>query len=367
MEETSFRILETLSREIGRNTSINALTEKISQSHGKAYYANIYNKLRQLEKENVVTLSKVGNTTLVSLNFKGYWVADMLTQIELVKKQNFLREHIEMQLLFYDIENSLNTIQEKPQKTSLDRFPLFVRSISAVRPEKYEKLNRVELLVLVRGQAMDLPDESYSRLVRYAIKLSQRSSAKVDVLILTEANFLGMLASSERNPAREMLADKITFFGPENFWHAIKVAVERDIPIQIDDRETIPSKMSEQDLVYNMARFGYKEFGSTVSKGEDFCVEYTISGMITQGDARRIEAVPILLAKNTVNYDLLTFLSEKFRFSGMLLQLFKVFAEITGEKKDLEDAKKTLEGMNVEAAQVDKRSIIEKMRLYNAT
>lgn len=367
MDETSFKILETLSREVGRETSISQLTERVGELYGSAYYANIYKKLRQLEKDKIIRLDKVGNTTIVSLNFRDYWIADVLAQVEIMKKQRFLQEHIELQKLFHNIETTYDWLWEdyREKFEDSDRAPPFIRSISAIRPDKNAMLNRLELLVLLRGPGADRIQAAAARLPIQALQ----GPMKIDALVLTETEFLEMLSSGEANPAKEMLHDKIAFFGPQNFWHAVRSAAEKGTALRAEQEETVPARISERDLVYNMARFGYKEMGSKITAGRDICLEYVIAGMIAQGDARRMEAVPVLLSKNRTNYDTLIFLSQKFRFSERLLGLLEVLAEVAPkehERRKLQSVAKELGEMKIKPAPVDKESIIEKLRLYNA-
>ncbi|WP_337863053.1 hypothetical protein [Nitrososphaera sp.] len=358
MDETSFKILETLSREIGTEMSISQLTERIGESYGKAYYANIYNKLQQLARDNIVTISKVGNTSIARINFDDYWIMDILAQVEMQRKRIFLKDtaNASTAILFSDIE-----------KTFLTDLP-FVRSISVIRPEKNQMTNRTELLILVKGYGMDFfPEQEDAKAVHRAIKsIQMMHPQQIDYLILNEAKFLDQITSDELNPVQEMLADKITFYGPQNFWHAIQVIAEKGIPIKIAKSETSPHKISEQDLVYNMAKFGYNEMGTRLTKEREMCIEYTVAAMMAQGDARRIEAVPVLLAKNTVNYDMLIFLARKFKLIGKLMGLIQALSDIIPEKKDLQYAIKVMKEMRIEAEPADRASIMEKMRLYNA-
>lgn len=356
MDETSFKILETLSREMGTEMSISQLTERIGESYGKAYYANIYNKLQQLARDNIVTISKVGNTSIARINFDDYWIMDILAQVEMQRKRAFLRDRANAttQIIFSNLEN-------------VDDLP-FVRSISVIRPEKNQMINRVELLILVKGQGTDFfPKQSDAETLHHAAESLQTMwPTKIDALILTEAKFVDLITSEEINPVREMLADKITLYGPQNFWHVIQVIAEKGIPIKIAKTETSPRKISEKDLVYNMARFGYNEIGTKLAKEKEICIEHTVAAMMAQGDARRIEAVPVLLAKNTVNYDMLIFLAKKFKLIGKLMGLIQALSEIIPEKKDLQYAIKVMKEMRVEAELADRTSILEKMRLYNA-
>lgn len=66
MDEATYRILDILSRRLGSPTSINEITKSIDQIHGRAYYANTYEKIKEMGKEGTIILTKAG-TSLVCL------------------------------------------------------------------------------------------------------------------------------------------------------------------------------------------------------------------------------------------------------------------------------------------------------------
>lgn len=355
MDETTFRILDTLARGLGTELSIKALTEKIGELYGSAYYVNIYKKLQQLAGEGIVSLTRTGNSLIVGLNFKEYIITDLLTEVEFGNKQALLKEHRELQMLFLELETYCRDL-------------LFVRSIAIIKPYKNAKLNRGELLFLIRAHGMSFyPDEKEAEALRTIIlQLQAIHNMKIDFLLLTDVKFLDMLSSDEINPLKEMISDKIAFFNPQNFWTAIKVAAERNIPIRAEEKEVVPVKIPEQDLVYNLARFGYKEMGTQMpARGRDICIEYIAAALIAQQDARRIEAVPVILAKNSVNFDILFFLSQKYRLSERMLGLLKVLQEAI-PRKDSEAIIRVMEVMKTKEIPADRENILEKMRLYNA-
>ena len=60
MDETTFRILDTLSSGLGSPVSINELTKKINERYGTAYYANIYEKAQRLVKRGIIGITRTG-------------------------------------------------------------------------------------------------------------------------------------------------------------------------------------------------------------------------------------------------------------------------------------------------------------------
>lgn len=356
MDETTFRILDILARDLGVQTSIRALAEKVREKYGSGYYANIYNKLQQLAEEKMVVLTSVGRTSLVNLNFKEYMIADLLTEMEIKKKQEVLKGRPELGMLFLELDTYF-------------RDMVFVRSISIIDAERNLRLNRVELLILLRGHGTSLfPDENEAGLVHTTIHMLESiHGLKIDYLVLTDNKLLDALATDEVNPAKEMMRDRITFFGPQNFWHVIRVGNELGLSLEASEKETVPAGIAESDLMYNLARYGYKEMGVEISGGTKMCVEYAMAGAIMQGEARRIEAVPVILAKQEghVNYDVLCFIARKYNFIGILLGLLKALVSIKPDKR-AKDAVELMAKLKIKEVRADKAAIREKMKLYNA-
>ncbi len=350
MDETTFRILDALSRELGRPTSINKLAEKIKGYHGTAYYANIYRRLQVLSSERVIDLSKVGRSSIATLNFQNYQLSDLLTEMELKRKNEFLRTHEESQMLLADIDAHSRDLN-------------FIASVCMINPESNKKLNRMELLILLQGPRLELRE--YETLNTTMQRLKSRHNVRIDYLLLTRGEFFDFLRSEETNPLKEMLSDKIAFFSPQAFWMEVKNALDEGIQIRIAERETNPAKIAEEDLLYNLARFGYREFGPKIKPGKLICIEYIIASILTKKEARRIEAIPIILAKNRANHNMLIFLAQKYGLSGRLLGLLRVLDKIkhTGE---IENAIRTMQVLNVKEIEANEGSIREKMRLYDA-
>ncbi len=348
MDETTFRIMDALSRELGNALSINELTKWIEELHGSAYYANIYKAMRNLNNEGIINLTKTGRSSLVSLNFRNYTIIDLLTEMELKRKHEILKKKTELQLLLADIDKQFKDLYH-------------IKSICLINPEMNMKLNRAEFLILLHTS----PEETCDG-IRKAIQTPQRThDMKIDYLMINKDEFLDLLKSEERNPLREMLSDKIVFFNPQAFWMEIIAVLETGIHIRLERRETNPAKISEQDLVYNLTRFGYKETGTQIEQGENICVEYIVTSILMQNDARRIQAIPIILAKNRANYNLLIFLAQKYEQPSRLLGLLKALNRIK-PMEEVGEAIRGLEATHVKEIKASVANIREKMRLYHA-
>ncbi len=353
MDATTFRILDIVSTYLGKFFSINQLTEKIREIYGTAYYTNIYKRLHDLETQRILNLNRFGNSSIIELNFNNYLLIDFLTEMELRKKIEFLERRTHMQILLEEMD---------------DRFgdSSSIKSILSVDPEKNSKLNRMEFLCLLRhlDQRSHIQDEAIG-ICREFRRLQDKHNLRIDSLILDGFAFHALLESDEVNPLKEILSRKMAFFCPQAFWSEVREIVEKGIEIKAEEIAIRPDEISETDLITNLARFGYKEFGSRVGQGRRICIEYIVTSLLMQGDPRRIMAVPIIIAKNNVNSNVLIFLSQKFGVSEKLLGILKILADVKSTE-EIRSAVELLGALNVKETEIDKNSVLEQMRLYNA-
>ncbi|MEA2089674.1 MAG: hypothetical protein U9O89_02815 [Thermoproteota archaeon] len=353
MDTTTFRILDTVSAYLGKSFSINQLTRKIKEVHGTAYYANIYKKLHDLKEKGIINLNKSGKSSIIDLNFQNYLLIDFLTEMEIRKKIEFLKRKTDLQMFLTDMDRCFSNLHS-------------IKSICSIDSEKNSKLNKMELLFLLKDQkeGADTQDE-IARIHKELQKLQGKHNLRVDSLILDECEFFDLLESDEMNPLKEILSKKTAFFRPQAFWSEVREILEKGVKIRTREKETKPADISEMDLIYNLARFGYKDFGSRMRQGQKICIEYIITSLLLQGDVRRIESTPIILAKHGASSNLMVFLAQKFGVSERLLGLLKILANIK-PTKEVDRATKLLESLNVKEVEADERSILQKMRLYNA-
>jgi hypothetical protein len=350
MDTPTLRILDTISSHLGDSLSINQLTETIKETCGTAHYANIYRKLQELKKEGLLNLNPVGRSSIINLNFQNYLLIDLLAEMEIEKKMESLKGRNDLFLFLTEMEKSLNDTCS-------------IKSISSINPAKNIKLNRIEFLFLLRKTAHYL-DETV-RVYREMQKLQNKYDLRIDSLILDEDDFSDLARSNEINPLREALVKKTVFFCPQAFWSEIKRIAEKT-EIRTIRTGTEPSSISDLDLIYNLGRFGYREFGANIEQGKSYCIEYLTTALLVLGDARRLGAIPVILAKNAFRSNLLAFLSQKFGTAGKLLGLLRTLHHIK-PSREIGETTVILETFNVKEIPADERSILQKMRLYKAT
>jgi len=349
MDTATIRTLDTISSNIGDSLSINELTKRMKSKYGSAYYANIYKKLQTLTEKGLLNLEPIGRSSSIKLNFENYLLVDTLSDMEMEKKLAFLSNKASLLSFFSDMDKALS------DKGS-------IRSISAINPAKNAKLNRIELLLLLDETPEYL--EQTIELQKIALDLQRKFNLKINNLILDTKDFFYLLTSDEINPVREALSQQITLYNPQAFWRQIGEIAKKS-NIKTLQGETKPLSIPDSDLNFNLYRFGYSEFGISIASGKKFCIEYLVMSLLLREDARGLDAVAVILAKNSFNSNLIAFLSQKYEVSPRLLGILNVL-EQTKHKPDVENTAKILKAINTQELPADEDSIRQKLELYNA-
>ncbi len=354
MLDLTYKVLDVLSRRIGIPTSISESKREIKERYNSAHYANTYEKIKQLEQEEIILLAKIGKSTLVSLNFDSYVIVDMLAEMEFKRKREFVRGRQELQILLSDIY------------THLLKIPLISYAL-LIYPEKNARLNKIEMLVhLKESNAKRATGTKIN--IHTAVKRLQRIyNIRIDCLTLEDIAFLDLLKSNEHNMIREMLYDKIVILHPQDFWLTVKDEVS-GVKVSDVKCEDVP-KIDQKDITYNLARFGYTGIGNKVEQGKLFCIEYIITAVMFHDDIRTVESIPVIIAKNPkIKYDLLLFLAQKYEFGDRLLGILRALRDMPiYEIEVVDEPIKLLETTGVKEANMDINDIKERLRVYNVT
>ncbi|MEM0360613.1 MAG: hypothetical protein QXK06_04740 [Candidatus Diapherotrites archaeon] len=373
MDELNFRILDALASSLGNNTSISSLKERVKERSGKATYKNIYEKTQELARNKILNLEIAGKASLVSLNLENPATFDLLSEMEFAKKRKFLEKNPEMQAFLFAMESTFS------------RGFYFIESISIMRPARNAKLNKAEFLFLLREPLLTETEKQWDskeegekaiqneiELIYSTMQLLQkRHNLKADFLVLRENEFFELLKEQGKNALKEMLSDKTAFYSPQAFWLSIRRAMDQGITVKAESEEFKPAKASEKELFYNLSRFGYTEFGEKLQSSENIAIESIAMAILLQGDARRKEAIPVIISKafdnkagRKPNYRLLAFMCARYGKLPELLGLLEAFNKIK-PLKETEKAIKLIKKSGIEGKKVDLNALKEKMRLYN--
>ncbi|MDI6736907.1 MAG: hypothetical protein QME12_00120 [Nanoarchaeota archaeon] len=346
MKQITYRMLDALGRTLGRQISISELARAIRKLRGSAYYKNIYDETKSLRKQGIITINESGNSCLLSLNPSCSGIADVMAEAEIIRKRELLAGRENRMLLAADIEAEF-------------RAGHAISAIAMINPEQNFRLNRAELLFILQETCDS--DEREGILLK-ARGLEKKHGTIIDCILLNEQKLIEMLSNGEANPLKAMLMDKIAISSPQAFWAVLMQAMKEGRRILLQEY----IKPKEDDLMHNMARLGYREIGWKPEKAMDYSIEPLIAEILAKGSARMNEAVPILLAKNPLDYSLLIFLCRRTRLAGKLLGILSAMKKIKSSK-ELEIAIRIIYGIYGEKEiKADEKSIRQKMRLYSA-
>jgi len=347
-------ILGRLGRDLGRRYSIRGLTDELRKDGFSAYYKNVFDRIAELRREGIVTIEKAGRSSLVSLDLSNCDTLILLSEIELLGKRKLLEKDLEQKMLVCELCSGIR-----------ERFCL-VDSVSMIRPGRNKALNRAEFLLILRGDRGHMGEAKGIR--RFLAGLGRAHNMSIDSLILGAGELSDLVKENAHNPLKEMLSDKVVVYGQENFWLMIKELAGRGVAVGSSE-EMNPAKISEKDLRYNLARFGYREMGGALEKGKEYCIETVIISLLLSADARRIEAIPAILAKNLGRerkpvWSLLIFLGEKYGKEGKLLSLLKSLEEYSG-KGGVREAVSAMDDAGIRPERIDRKAVREKIELYD--
>ena len=357
MADIRYKILDTLSRGIGNPVSIRGLCEKIGAVHGKAHYPATYSMVQEMSGAGILRLDKYGRSSMVSLDFSNPLLTDMLARMELDKRISFLERRRHWQDLILGIRGSMQDVAG-------------IGFVGVANPEINARLNRVELFILVDGPDADIR-KGMGRELR---RLGRTHNARIDTLFTDKEAFFSLLLAEDSNPIREILADKIILLHARKFWSVMRDILREKTAIRMKEKATRPTRISELDTVFNLARFGYTEMGTEINGGKMIGIEYLVTALLLKQDnVRRPESVPIILAKNenAINYGLLAFLAAKYGVAPQLCHILETVDRIRPSEaireaaEEMRNVTASRTGHQRQTIKMDSKDVKRKMRLYN--
>jgi len=295
VDETTYRTLTALSRNIGRPLSITGLVHEIRRLHKSAYYANIYHAVRGLMRDGVLESSRIGRSSAVSLNLTAYPVTDLLAETEIRQKRAILASDPAARGAFTDLEGAFRRHG--------------VEFACATQIQRNLRLRRLELLLVVGN-----PDDA--GLADSIASVATRENLRIDWLGLTLGEFLDYVSSARPHPIPEMLGESNAFFLPQLFWGALSDAALQGRRVTFWTPTDL-RKLGRSDLLFNLGHFGHGLFGGSTS-GKTLCVEAAIIAALLAKERRLRAGSAVLMAKNRFSPRLLAFLAAKYAAEGRL-------------------------------------------------
>lgn len=200
------KILDLFRKNIFAELTLKQLMEKL----GKKSYNWTYNATNRLSK-NVLTLTKLGNTTLINLNLNSPLTVDYLAFLD---RQEAYKKDIPL------IDDLIRSISRKTPY-----FILIVTGSYATGSEK--KGSDLDLVIIVEDET------NKKELSPYIKEVTRLSGIDVDEHILTKNEFYIMLTNDKENFGKEIFRKHMIFYGAEAYYQIIKEAIRNGLQRKI--------------------------------------------------------------------------------------------------------------------------------------
>ena len=292
MNKEEIKILSYLSDNLGNGGNILEMLKGIKKKYGTTYYPNIYNTTKKLEKKGIIKINTEGKNRLIALEIKNPLSIYYISEVE-----NYKATQIKIP------KELLSDILYLPEK-----FGIF--SICTLETEKYLKLNRIEMLFLIKGHDEDV------KLIKLLSELESNYNIKIDPIILTLDEFLKIMKSDELSPLKDLILNKIILYNSNGFWTLIS---HYNIDSKYKKLGKYPQDITRKELAYNYSRFGYK-LNEQIEPSDKISIETIIFSMSISDEKRLEYGAIVLLKKNIekINWAYLFYMYKRYDELGKL-------------------------------------------------
>lgn len=299
MNKEEIKIMSYLSDNLGYGGSILEMSKEIDSRYGPAYYPNIYNTAKRLEKTGIITIETEGNSKLIRLNMENPISTYYISEMENYKNQ---RMKISRELLDKILNLAL-------------KFDIF--AMCSLETDNYQRINRLELLILTRSH------EKNGDLTKLLLKMESNYGAKIDPIVLTVDEFTKIMKSGELDLIKDLILDRNTLYNIDGFWEMIR---QRGIDAKYKRLNKHPQDLTRDELAYNYSRFGY-QLNESIKPGKRMAIEPIIFSMNINKEIRIRYGAIILMHKNIerINLPYLYYIYKRYdalgKLKGILLSL----------------------------------------------
>ncbi len=308
MNKEETKIMSYLSDNLGTGGNILEMSKEINKNYSPAYYPNIYNTIKRLKEINVIDIELDGKNKLIKLNMENPLSIYYISEAE---NHKTFKIRISKEIL-----NSILNIAKK--------FDIF--SICTLETEKYLKMNRIELLLIIKGR------NDSAALIKSLLRIESNYSTKIDPIILTLEEFTQIMKTDELSPIRDLILSKNILYNSEGFWGIIR---DYKINAKYEKLNKFPQDLTEEELAYNYNRFGYKLYGN-ISTSNKISLEYIIFSMSIKNEIRIKYGAIILLYKNIekINWAYLYYVYKRYEDLGKLKAILLSLADFSKLKSN---------------------------------
>jgi len=165
----------------------------------KMNYKNVFDIIKRLEKEKLVTLKKFGSSNKVDLNLA---IHPIIFEAEYARREDILRNK--------NILIMLNQIK-KDMESSLFILLLF----GSYAKKTQTKSSDIDIMFIV-------PDNSLENFEKKVHQTTRLMPLPIHHMTFSESQFLDMIKAKEFNVGKEAMKNNVILYGIENYYELIK-------------------------------------------------------------------------------------------------------------------------------------------------
>ena len=320
MKEIRFRILDALARNLGRPMSIRGLTAEMGKNSKSSFYKNTYDEISKLKKEGLIKATPLGKSTLIELDFDSSSLADELSEMENGRKGEYFGK-----LNGNELQRELNWLYLGAGGQ--------IGSILTINDPRSPALRKMEFLFILRpplpgngnyggGRGLAFKEIEETRRSLYAIteQFAQKTNYGISFLALTLQEFESLINSPKASYLKYIARNEIAIFGAQFYWlQFYRMRFQGKLSLNPQGNDAEPDKLTQVDIYQAFTEYGYTETRNICATNA-CSIESAIAAALIMKEPRLLEAIPIILAKDTnrqICYPLIEFLANKYGNSSL--------------------------------------------------
>lgn len=168
-------------------------------------YGTTYNYVHRLIKERVLKSTIKGKATLCSLNFESQKAVELLSILSVSNKEDFAKK----QSILSEALDELVIKVKKKSNHSIFTLVLFGSTAAGTAIEKSD----IDLFFI------SLSKDKYDKMIESECNVLRMSYGRdVNAIIAEPKMYINMLKEKEENVGKQILKNKIIFWGSNKFW-----------------------------------------------------------------------------------------------------------------------------------------------------
>lgn len=197
LTKNQFRILTLYRNNIFLSETIRGISIKLSKS-----YPKIFEAIKSLEKEKIIKIKKVGNSSLCEINLNENTIKSLsIIEFKLLKEKDLPLKNIKK--ITDEIKN-----------------PFYTLIISGSYAEgKQKPASDLDIIFII-------PNSENKKPYKIALKEGELVIPEVHGYIFTQEEFYQMLTNKEFNYGKEIIKKHIIYYGVEQYYKILFEAIE---------------------------------------------------------------------------------------------------------------------------------------------